>query len=85
VLSVGADWGLFDANNTFSPDAKYVLQTTDNANILVTAKGHAPHEHLDFETGSDAYKWLNNVIAVGIAQQAGGGIVSEVWQVSLVP
>ncbi len=70
-----------DANNTFSPDAKYVLQTSDNANILVTAQGHAPHEHLTFETGSDAYKWINNVVAVAVAQQVATGIVSDVWQV----
>ena len=70
-----------DANNTFSPDAKYVLQTSDNANILVTAQGHAPHEHLTFETGSDAYKWLNNVVAVAVAQQVATGIASDVWQV----
>jgi hypothetical protein len=72
-----------DAKGAFSPDATYVLQTADGANILVTGKGHVPHEAVFFETGSAAYTWLNTVVAVATAKQVDGGVSMDVFQVRI--
>lgn len=77
----GLDYGLTDAKGNFSPDAIYVLKTSDGAEILVTEKGHAPNVYLEFETGSAQYSWLNTVVGVGQAAPGDGGISLDVFQV----
>jgi len=59
-----------------------VLELADGAGtVLVTGKGRVPHETVLFETGSEKFAWLNKVVAVGRAQQAGGGLTIDVFQV----
>lgn len=60
----------------------YLLQTSDDCNILVTEKGHAPNLFLEFETACDEYDWINSVVAYGIATQNPGGVSVMVWKVS---
>jgi Protein of unknown function (DUF3237) len=81
VLPIGADFFGVDAAGNVSPDAAYVLQTDDGANILVRAKGHAPVEHTSFQTGSEKYTWLNTVVGVASGVQITGGFQLSVWQV----
>ena len=81
IAAAGGDWGLADAKGAFSPDALYVMQTADGGTVLVTGKGHVPHETVLFETGSEQYSWLNKVVAVGRAKQAGGAVNIDVFQV----
>jgi len=78
---VGLDWGLTDSKGVFSPDAIYVLKTNDNATIMVTEKGFAPHVHVLFETGSEKYAWLNNIVAYASGGPIDGGVALDVWQV----
>ena len=80
IAPAGGDWGLVDAKGAFSPEALYVMQPSDGGAIMVTGKGHVPHETVLFETGSEKYAWLNTAVAVGRAQQAGGAVVIDVFQ-----
>ena len=72
---------MIDSKGAFSPEATYVLQTNDSANILVTGKGHVPYEAISFETGNEKYAWLNTALAIGRAKQVDGGISVDVFQV----
>ena len=77
----GLDWGLTDSKGVFSPDAIYVLQTTDNATIAVFEKGYAPNVHILFETASPKYSWLNPVVAYAGGGPFEGGVALDVWQI----
>ncbi|KAK0609428.1 hypothetical protein B0T14DRAFT_400138, partial [Immersiella caudata] len=78
----GLDWGLTDSKGVFSPDAIYVLQTTDNATIAVFEKGYAPNVHILFETSSPKYEWLNPVVAYAGGGPFEGGVALDVWGIS---
>jgi len=84
IPAIGADWGLTDAKGNFSPDAMYVLQTADGANIFVRGQGRIPNEAVVFETGSDKYAWLNSVVAIAQAKRVGDGLSLDVFQVGTV-
>jgi hypothetical protein len=81
TVTLGMDWGLVDAKGTFSPDAIYVLKTSDGATIMVTEKGHAPNVALTFETSSPQYSWINTVLGYASGGPYDGGVVLEAWQV----
>ncbi|PLB46469.1 hypothetical protein P170DRAFT_477349 [Aspergillus steynii IBT 23096] len=72
ILDLGADWGLVDPKtNIFSADTRYNLRTNDGADIFIqTAGPKSPsgqlHLRLIFETGSEKYYWLNNIVAIGV-------------------
>ncbi|GAB1209479.1 hypothetical protein APSETT445_008258 [Aspergillus pseudonomiae] len=72
ILDVGADWGLTDPqSNVFSADTRYNLRTHDGENIFIQTSGpKSPsgqlHLRLVFETGSEKYYWLNNIVAIGV-------------------
>lgn len=80
---IGLDWGLTSSGGVFSPDAVYVLQTTDGANIMVTEKGHAPFVQILFETASTKYAWLNSAVGISTGAPFDGGVALDVWQVSI--
>ncbi|KAK4149242.1 hypothetical protein C8A00DRAFT_38163 [Chaetomidium leptoderma] len=85
VLNLGADWGLVDTEGTFSADTRYQLQTDDGAHIFIRTSGPAQadgkiHLRMVFETGSAKYKWLNNIVAVGVLTTGGGGVQIDGWQ-----
>lgn len=81
-ISAGIDWGLTDSKGTFSPDAVYVLQTTDGARIMVRERGHAPNVNLLFETGHANYTWLNTAVGYASGAPTADGVALDVWQIS---
>ncbi|KAK1224116.1 hypothetical protein PQX77_012975 [Marasmius sp. AFHP31] len=76
AMNFGADWGLADSFGTFHADARFNLVTDDGENLYVQVAGlgQSPdgvegtlwHLHITFETGSEKYYWLNNIVAVGL-------------------
>ncbi|KAK5989235.1 Hydroalkoxylation enzyme phnH [Cladobotryum mycophilum] len=84
VANWGGDWGLTDSAGTFRPDARYIIQSDDGANIYVTAQGYAPpgsdFDAQIFETGSEKYSWLNNALCVSSGEIGDNGVVLQVWQ-----
>ncbi|KAI0973115.1 hypothetical protein F4678DRAFT_427969 [Xylaria arbuscula] len=82
VLGLGGDWGSYDTTNkTFAPDAKIVVQTSDGASILMSGHGKSPYINYDFETGSEIYSWLNEIIGVGIIQVGEASLTADIFQV----
>ncbi|EPE10807.1 hypothetical protein F503_05902 [Ophiostoma piceae UAMH 11346] len=82
-ITVGLDWGILDPKGHFSPDAIYVLNTHDGAHILVREHGHSPSVQVLFETGSDKYSWLNQVVGYANGGPNSEGVVQlNVWQLS---
>ena len=75
-MHLGADWVLADSFGTVHADARYNLVTDDGDNIFIQTNGPGQtpdglavklgHLRMTFETGSQKYYWLNNIIAVGI-------------------
>ena len=75
-MNLGADWGLADSYGTFHADTRYNLITDDGEHIFIQTNGPGQtpdgisgtlwHLRMSFETGSDKYYWLNNIIAVGL-------------------
>lgn len=85
VLDLGADWGLIDKDGTFSADTRYHLQTDDGAHIFIRTAGPAQadgkiHLSIKFETGSEKYYWLNNIVAVGVLTAGNGYVAIDGWQ-----
>jgi len=92
VLSLGADWRLTDANGVLRPDARYNIRTKDGANIFVQTEGFPLPDGRTmlrgkFETASNGtYKWLNDVVGVGVLRRNGTSAVRiEMWHVSCFP
>ena len=82
MVNAGGDWGHYDTSGkVFHPDAKIVLQTDDGALILVSGQGKTPYIYYEFETGVEKYKWLNEVIGVGLIQVGEDEISADVFQV----
>ncbi|KAM0449326.1 hypothetical protein ACHAO4_007673 [Trichoderma viride] len=85
IMDVGADWGTIDANGTFRADARYQLRTNDSADIFIHVTGPTQPNgqvlnHITFETGSDKYFWLNNIVAVGISTLGQTTVAVDVWE-----
>jgi len=85
IVAPGGDWLHSRANGTIHLDVRLLLLTDDGESILMTYFGigrpdddgstsirSAP----TFETGSEAYAWLNDIQAVGIGSSTGDGTVS---------
>ncbi|CAK7205327.1 hypothetical protein SEUCBS139899_008097 [Sporothrix eucalyptigena] len=81
-VTAGLDWGLTDSKGTFSPEAVYVLQTTDGAKIMVTERGRAPNVILQFDTGHANYSWLNTAVGYASGGPSAAGISLDVWQLT---
>ena len=91
VLNLGADWRLTDANGVLRPDARYNIRTKDGTNIFVQTEGFPLPDGRTmlrgkFETASNGtYKWLNDVVGVGVLRREGTAAVRiEMWHVSEV-
>ncbi|KAL2268046.1 hypothetical protein VTJ83DRAFT_2892 [Remersonia thermophila] len=87
ILNLGADWGLIDKDGLFSADTRYHLQTDDGAHIFIRTSGPTQpdgriHLRILFETGSQKYYWLNNIVAVGVLKTGFGGVSIDAWQLS---
>ncbi len=69
-------------------DARYLLHTKDGADIGVkmtgrTAVRNGPvHVHARFETANEAYRWMNNILAVGILVTRHWGYTVDMWQLT---
>lgn len=86
VLNLGADWLWTDSRNRAHPDTRYGLRTDDGANIYIQTFGSAQddgliHLHGVFETGSDKYWWLNDIVAVGILKAGASSVKIDMWYV----
>ncbi|KAH7313925.1 hypothetical protein B0I35DRAFT_436113 [Stachybotrys elegans] len=84
ILNIGADWSITDSKGLFNADTRYQLQTDDGANIFIQTSGPAQQNgkiYLRgiFETGSDKYWWLNNIIAVGVLTPGNGGVSIDMF------
>lgn len=89
IGSIGGDWGLGDpAAHAFYADARFMLRTTDGANIYVQGSGPQQdtdviHTRVKLETGHPKYSWLNKVVAVGFEYPGPGSkyIIIDLWKV----
>lgn len=100
VLSLGADWGSYDAKGFYHPDARINVQTDDGALIYIQlwgtqlendegqADNHRGIVRVKYETGHANYTWLNFVAATGIYELPADGqdtyLVADIWEVFAV-
>ncbi|KAI3551867.1 uncharacterized protein CCOS01_10793 [Colletotrichum costaricense] len=87
VLSIGADWGLFDSKGTFNVDAYYQIRTNDGVDIFAHSQGPSQPDgriltHITLETGNDEYYWVNNIAIAGITTVGNDFIVIEAYQLT---
>ncbi|KAL7915306.1 hypothetical protein GGI35DRAFT_178183 [Trichoderma velutinum] len=95
VLSVGADYGSFDATGFYHPDARLNIQTNDGAFIYVQLYGvqlandqGQPDTRgivrVKYEAGDTNYTWLNSVAATAIYEIPTAGhntyLLVDVWE-----
>jgi hypothetical protein len=88
IVAAGGDWILQDSRGDYHPDVREILQTHDGAYIQLYQTGSGPqaggvaYVHLTYVTGSEAYYWLNKVVAVGILTPISETEVTlDAWQV----
>jgi hypothetical protein len=95
VLPSG-DWFLVDpTTNVYTADARYQMLTTDGATIYIAASGISVNPTPGqlpsklylrnlFETGSEKYYWLNDILTVGVVTLLENDATIQVWQVGLL-
>src|SRR3954469_3988269 len=85
VVPGGGDWALFRADGAMSLDVRLTLRTHDDALLHMTYGGRWAGSYFRttplFETGSEPYSWLNDIVCVGSGYLVDGGIAYEVAQV----
>jgi hypothetical protein len=86
VDNLGADWIWNDSKGIAHPDTRYGLTTNDGAHIFIQTFGSSQSNgliylHGLFETGSDKYWYLNNVVAVGILKAGTGTVTIDMWTI----
>ncbi|MEM7273225.1 MAG: DUF3237 domain-containing protein [Actinomycetota bacterium] len=88
VALPAGDWVHLRDDRSMHLDVRVLLVTDDGESILMTYNGiGVPDEDgvnqirtaPRFETGAEAYAWLNNVQAVGIGRSVEGGVTYEVY------
>ena len=88
IVPPGGDWVHARRNRTLHLDVRLMLVTDDGESILMTYQGIG-HPQEDgslsirtaptFETGAEAYAWLNDVQAVGIGTAGADSVTYEVY------
>ena len=88
IVPPGGDWVHARRNRTLHLDVRLMLVTDDGESILMTYQGIG-HPQEDgslsirtaptFETGAEAYAWLNDVQAVGIGTAGAESVTYEVY------
>ncbi|KAI0172772.1 hypothetical protein GGR52DRAFT_572594 [Hypoxylon sp. FL1284] len=83
LLPVGLDTGLMTADGGFDPDGTAVLRTDDGADIIFRDRGYqagadAIYGAVTFETGADAYAWLDRAVAFSSAVLSADGEGSQI-------
>jgi hypothetical protein len=85
VLAGGGDWALFRRDGAMALDVRLTLRTHDDALLHMTYGGRWAGSYFRttplFETGSEPYSWLNDIVCVGSGYLVDGGIAYEVAQV----
>ena len=90
IVPPGGDWVHVRKDRTIHLDVRLLLVTDDGESILMTYQGIGlPQDDgttsirtaPTFETGSDAYGWLNDVQAVGIGTADSSGVTYEIYRV----
>ncbi len=88
VVPPGGDWVHARANRTMHLDVRLLLVTDDGESILMTYQGigHPQEDGTSsirtaptFETGAEAYAWLNDVQAVGIGTSDPESVSYEIY------
>jgi len=88
IVPPGGDWVSVRADRTIRLDVRLLLVTDDGESILMTYNGIGERQKdgttslrtaPTFETGSENYRWLNNVQAVGIGSAKPGSVTYEVY------
>lgn len=86
----GAEWATLRPDGSLKADVRLVLETEDEALILMNYNGIVcPGEDGTFsirtaplfETGDRRYSWLNKVQAVGIGASHEMGVLYDVYQI----
>ena len=91
VLPGGGDWALIRPDGVLDLNVRATLRTDDGALIYTVYKGFirgAP-DSPDFyfrtaptyETGSEKYGWLNQIVAVGVGKLTPTGVSYNVYEV----
>lgn len=90
VLANGGDWLLTINSTTSKIDARGVLQTDDGENIYIQYKGIIHQNAYGgfyfrttpvFETASEKYNWLNNIVSVGVGEFIEGGVKYKIYEI----
>jgi hypothetical protein len=87
VKAPGGDWVTARPDGSIALDVRVLIETHDGANILMTYRGMGaggPGRLLTgvfFEAGEESYRWLNNVMAIGVGASDGQTVTYEVYQV----
>jgi len=88
----GGDWGLKDPDyeSVLYPDLRETLRTDDGALIQVYETGVKKNSadatllHMTFETGSEDYYWMNQVVGLGVLSQTReGGLRIDAFDITL--
>jgi hypothetical protein len=90
VVGPGGDWIVRRPDGSSVLDVRIILQTEDGQKIYmtyrgisVTPQGGAQYWRIVpvFETGSDKYTWLNNIVAVGVHRTMPGKVAYRIFQI----
>ncbi|KAM7215263.1 hypothetical protein V8F06_009314 [Rhypophila decipiens] len=93
VMPVGGEWGTFDADHeggAFHIDVRQTFKTDDGAYIQVMEGGASQpdgsgHVYLRFDTGSEKYYWINNIVAFGVLTRTPTGPTIDTWMINTPP
>ena len=89
VNSEGADWVIFRPDGSMLIDVRVTLKTDDDVLIYLTYQGRFLPGSEDyslvitpkFECGHPKYKWLNDVIAVGVGKSIPKGPIYTIYEI----
>ncbi|MCB1001699.1 MAG: DUF3237 domain-containing protein [Ilumatobacteraceae bacterium] len=87
VHGPGGDWVTVRTDGTIGLDVRLLLRTDDGADIYMEYRGIARDNatHITtapmFQTGAEAYAWLNQVVAIARGSSDGRQVVYEVFEV----
>ncbi len=91
VLPGGGDWALIRPDGVLDLNVRATLRTDDDALIYTTYRGilrgspSSPEFYFRtvplYETGSEKYGWLNQIVAVGVGTLTTTGVSYNVYEV----
>ncbi len=89
VLPGGGDWATKRSDGSTLLDVRATAKTDDGALIYTTYRGIIAQKDSGFyfrttpyfETNSEKYAWLNNVVAVGVFKPVAGKVAYDVFEI----